>query len=98
MVKVIWSEQALDDVESICFFISRDSIQYAKSFAAKAFEAADQLALFPKHGRKVPEINKEEIREVILGNYRIIHRVTATKVVILTIHHGARLLDTAKLD
>jgi plasmid stabilization system protein ParE len=48
MVKVTWTDQALDDLDSICLFIARDSLQYAKLFAIRAFEATDRLELFPK--------------------------------------------------
>lgn len=46
MVKVTWTDQALDDLDSICLFIARDSLQYAKLFAIRAFEATDRLELF----------------------------------------------------
>ena len=97
MVKVIWTDQALDDLDSICLFIARDSFQYAKLFAIRAFESTDQLEIFPKAGRVVPEINREYIREIILGNYRIIYRIITKNVEILTIHHGARNFNFFRL-
>lgn len=44
-------------------------------FTIKVFEAVDRLELFPESGRVVPELNRKEIREVIIGNYRIIYRI-----------------------
>jgi len=38
------------------------------------------------------------IREVILGNYRIVYRTKQEFVEILTIYHGARLLNPRDLD
>ena len=98
MVKVTWTDQALDDLDSICLFIARDSIQYAKLFAIRAFEATDRLKLFPKSGRVVPEINREDIREIILVNYRIIYRIITEEVEILTVHHGAKPLEFSNLS
>ena len=98
MVKVTWTDQALDDLDSICLFIARDSIQYAKLFAIRAFEATDRLELFPKSGRVVPEINREDIRGIILGNYRIIYRIITEEVEILTVHHGAKLIGFNNLS
>lgn len=98
MVKVTWINQALDDLDSICLFIARDSLQYAKLFANRAFEATDHLELFPKSGRVVPEINRNDIREIILGNYRIIYRIIPEEVEILTIHHGARPLESKNIS
>lgn len=97
MVKITWTDQAIDDLDSICLFIARDSFQYAKLFANRAFEATDRLKLFPKSGRVVPEINHEDIREVVLGNYRIIYRIITEEVEVLTVHHGAKPLEPNNL-
>ena len=43
----------------------------------------------------MPEVGRKEIREIILGNYRIIYRLQQEEAEILTVYHGARLL---KLD
>jgi plasmid stabilization system protein ParE len=93
MVKVTWTDQSLDDLDAICLFIARDFLEYAKLFAIRAFEATDRLETFPKSGRVVPEIGREDIREIILGNYRIIYRIVTEEVEILTVHHGAKPLE-----
>ncbi len=92
MVQVSWTDQALEDLKAICLFISRDSPRIAELFADKIFAATDRLVNFPLMGRIVPELNQKDIREIIHGNYRIIYRVLGSKVEILTVHHGARLL------
>jgi len=45
----------------------------------------------------VPEAEDPVIREVILGNYRIVYRTHKELVEILTVNHGARLLDPRDL-
>jgi addiction module RelE/StbE family toxin len=97
MVKITWTDQALEDLEAICLYIARDALQYAKIFAIRAFEATDRLEKFPLSGRIVPEVGHEDIREIILGNYRIIYRIIPKEVEILTVHHGSRLLDPSVL-
>lgn len=97
MVKITWTDQALNDLEAICLFINRDSPHYAKIFANRAFESTDRLERFPLSGRIVPEIDNPDIREIILGNYRIIYRVLPKEVEILTVHHGAKLIDSLNL-
>jgi toxin ParE1/3/4 len=94
MAKVTWTEQALEDLEAVCLFIARDTPRYAELFADQVFKATDRLGDFPLSARVVPEIGRENIREIILGNYRIIYRVLPKEVEILTVHHGARELDT----
>ena len=45
----------------------------------------------PELGRIVPELELENIRELIEGNYRIIYRKSEKQIIeILTIHHSAR--------
>ena len=97
MAEVNWTLQALDDLESICLFIGRDSPQAAAVFAQRAFRSTDPLVDFPRLGRVVPELEIENIREIILGNYRLIYRVQDEQAQVLTVHHGARLLDVGKL-
>ena len=97
MAVVNWTVQALDDLDAICEFIARDAPRYAQLFAIQAFETVDRLEMFPLSGRVVPEINRKEIREVILGNYRIVYRLKEEETEILTVHHGAQLLTADKL-
>jgi len=96
VVKISWTEQALEDLEAICLFIARDAPRYAAVFTDQVFVAVDRLQKFPLSGRVVPELEREEIREIIFKNYRIIYRVHREEVEILTIHHGAKLLNSSQ--
>ncbi len=98
MAKIKWTPQSLDDIEAISNFIARDSTYYASIFTVEVFEVVENLDLFPKSGRIVPELNRKEIREVILGNYRIIYRVKEKIVEILTVYHSARLLKSENIE
>ncbi len=98
MAKIKWTPQSLGDIDAIASFIARDSNYYARMFTAKVFDTVKHLKLFPKSGRIVPELNRRVIREVILGNYRIIYRIKEELVEILTVYHSARLLDIDKIE
>ena len=97
MAEVRWTPQAADDLESITDFIAQDSPYYAQLFATDIINAVERLSSFPNLGRMVPEKNDPIIREIIFGNFRIVYCVKAKVVELLTIHHGARLLDPLKL-
>jgi addiction module RelE/StbE family toxin len=97
MVEVIWSPQSLRDVESIAAFIAEDSEQYASLFIQDVLQSVDRLADFPESGRIVPELNDSSIREIIFGNYRVICRIKRKSIGIVTVRHGARILDSSKL-
>ena len=73
MVKVIWTESALSDLNDIGEFIAKDSVRYAELTVTKLFESADILETHPKAGKKVPELNNNSFRELIRGSYRIIY-------------------------
>lgn len=98
MARLIWTTQALEDVEAICQFIARDAPRYAQVFATQVFEAVERLQTFPKAGRSVPEVGQENIREIIHGNYRIIYRLTNDVIQILTVYHSSRLLDPSQFS
>ncbi|HMP07338.1 MAG TPA: type II toxin-antitoxin system RelE/ParE family toxin [Lacipirellulaceae bacterium] len=46
---------------------------------------------FPEAGRIVPELDRADVREVLIGSYRIVYLVGSDVVHILTVFHGARL-------
>jgi len=93
MVRINWTDQALDDIENIAQFIEKDSSKYANIQVQRFFNKAEILLTHPNAGRIVPEINENYLRELIQGAYRIIYRiVTDNKIDIITIHHSRRLL------
>ncbi len=91
MVRVNWTDQALDDIENIAQFIEKDSPKYAHIQVQRFFDKVKILETHPHAGRIVPEINREDLRELIQGNYRIVYRVVAdTLIDIITVHHSRR--------
>jgi addiction module RelE/StbE family toxin len=92
MVKIIWTDLAVDDLKLIHEYISKDSKKYADRLIEKLLERVDQLENFPKSGRIVPEFNLATLRELIEGNYRIIYKVFPSQVTIIRVHHAARQL------
>lgn len=97
MVQIRWTPQAADDLDAIAEYIARDSSHFAGLVVADILQAVDRLTDFPDSGRIVPEVGNKSIREVLLGSYRIIYRRGNEAVEMLTVHHGARLLDPERL-
>ena len=52
----------------------------------------EQIASFPMSGRKVPEYEADDIREIIEKPYRIIYRIKPEQIDVLTIVHCSQLL------
>ena len=97
MVEVRWTPQATHDLDAIVVFISNDSPHYARLFVVDLFQAVERIAEFPHSGRVVPELGDPGVREIILGSYRLVYRLKKRHAELLTVHHGARLLDPGKL-
>jgi toxin ParE1/3/4 len=92
MAHLVWSPQAAADLEALCEYIARDSPEYARVFARQVLVLVESIPDHPQAGRIVPEMDSPDLRERILGNYRIIYRLKKDAVEIVTIIHGARLL------
>ena len=92
MGRLKWTIQAVEDIEAIYEFIAKDSISYARLFTKDILQSVKRLDNFPKSCRIVPDLSNKNIREIILGNYRIIYRIKPDLVEILTVYHSARLL------
>ncbi len=92
MASVLWTLGARDDLRDIIEFIARDSPTYAASTAERVLEAVDRLRKYPKMGRVVPEYVDESIRELIVGNHRIVYRIRRQRVGIVAVVHGSRNL------
>ncbi|WP_192823360.1 type II toxin-antitoxin system RelE/ParE family toxin [Rufibacter sp. LB8] len=93
MAAVIWTAQALEDINAIAEYIAADSPKYAAITVQKFFSKAAMLETLPNSGRVVPELNNPSIRELLEGNYRIIYQITPQgQVQVLTVHHSARQL------
>jgi toxin ParE1/3/4 len=52
------------------------------------------LEKFPLAGRKVPEFEDENLRELIAYSYRIIYRVEVPEVIVAAVIHGKRNLES----
>lgn len=90
MAKITWSPSAIDDINSIADFISRDSPDNAALFIDRIIESTNQLKDFPFSGRIIPEIDNELCREIIYGAYRIMYKIENDDIWITGIVHGAR--------
>jgi plasmid stabilization system protein ParE len=71
VTRVIWTRQAVEDVEAIKAYVARDSERYAGLLAERLVAAVGRLEWFPHTGRIVPEVGDDSLREVIYGNYQV---------------------------
>ena len=62
----------------------------AQKWIERLRKRARSAASSPRAGRHVPEVEREDVREVILGAYRIVYRVLDGTIHVLTVFEGHR--------
>jgi toxin ParE1/3/4 len=93
-MNVFWTNKAIEQLTSIHRYHAQISPQYATRLVDLITKRSQQIGTFPNSGRILPEINLEQIREVIEANYRIIYYVGSDRVDILAVVHGAKNLSS----
>ena len=96
-MKLFWANTAKRDLVSIFIFIAADNPAAAKRLVNRIRERARNATLSPLASRIVPELSRDDIRELIEGNYRIVYQVFPERLLILTVFEGHRLLSPLPL-
>ena len=89
-MKVHWTETAEGHLDAIYAYIAQDSPRYALRMVDRLTRRSQQIADFPLSGRKVPEYEMDQIREVIEGPYRIIYYIKPDQIDVLAVIHGSQ--------
>ena len=73
-------------------------MRYASITINRIYDRAQILSRQPLSGRIVPEFDDQKIRELIIGNYRLVYLIINEEYVeILRIYNSARLLKKKSL-
>ena len=91
-MKVHWTRNAVGHLANIYEYISLNSPTYAKRTVDKITRRSEQITDQPYSGRKVPEYDAEDIRELIEKPYRIIYRIKPDQIDVVAVIHGAQLM------
>lgn len=91
MRKILWSPQALRDLEGIRDYIAIDSSRYAALVIERIVNGVERLSTFPESGRMVPELNDPSVREVIVRPFRVVYRLKPGLVEIATVFRASRM-------
>ena len=89
-MKIKWTSPAIASLKAIEDYISLDSEYYARLVTEKIIRHIDKIEDFPEVGRVVAEYGREDVREVVTMNYRIVYHLHSDSVVILNIIHSSR--------
>lgn len=97
-MKLFGTETAKQDLIAIRKYISADNPTVAKRWIGRLRQRARNSLHAPLAGRIVPELAREDIRELIEGNYRVVYQVFDDRLVILTVFEGHQLLKQGGLE
>jgi plasmid stabilization system protein ParE len=90
---VTWSPLADRQVDDMVERIAHEDPIAALRWLERLLGRIRALACFPDCGRMVPEIQREDIREIIVSPCRVIYRRRDGSVEIIAIRHQARAFD-----
>jgi toxin ParE1/3/4 len=95
--KIIWSEDAADDLEDLIqYIISKSGKEVARLIYDRIIAKIEKLSTYPEVGRLVPELNiigNTEIHEIIESPWRIIYRIDDKVINIITVIDGRRNVE-----
>ncbi len=88
------------DVSEIWDYIAQDNSDAATAFVLRMEEQINTLERFPE---RCPLVRENELlgtayRHLVYGNYRTISKIVESRVIIMRVLHGARMLDMELLE
>jgi addiction module RelE/StbE family toxin len=89
-MRVHWTDTAQAHLNAIREYIAQDSAEYANRTIDRLTRRSQQIADFPISGRRVPEYDMDQVREVIETPYRIIYHIKPDQIDVLAVMHEAR--------
>jgi plasmid stabilization system protein ParE len=94
MVEVIWTQNATDEIVRIAEYLERYSEYYASMIVKRLYEKVAVLKQFPILGRVISEMQEDQYRELIEGNYRIMYEILDEEMILIQRKlHSSRFFD-----
>jgi plasmid stabilization system protein ParE len=101
MAQVIWTEPALNDLDSIADYIALDKPDAAARLVQRIFAHVEKLATHPELGSRIPELLPgSRYRQLVDTPCRLFyrHEQSSGKVFILGVMRSERLFDAGLLE
>ena len=96
-MKLVWSALATQRALEAVDYIAQDRPRVAAAWLETLLERVALLRQFPLQGAIVREIGQPAYREILHAPYRIVYRVDAARVVILTLRHVRQAWDAGEI-
>lgn len=92
-MKVVFTRQAENDLESIADFIAADNPERAVSFVCDLRHSCLSLADMPEAFPLAQRYKEADVRRRVHGNFLILFRIGQDAVEVLRVVHGARDIE-----
>ena len=92
MSRLRWTQRAQSDLLEIARFIARHNPEAARRWVAMLRKRARAAARMPRAGRRVPELGRDDVREVVVRRYRIVYQLSPDGIVVLVVFESHRQL------
>ncbi len=86
-----WSQRGRDTLRETARHIALENPGAARRWIQRIRRRANEAAAMPLAGRKVPELGREDVREVFVGAYRIVYQTDGKGALVLVVFEGHRL-------
>lgn len=97
MVNINIEIEAKADLKQIQEYISKDSIYYANKTINEIINKTEYLLMFPYMGRKIPEFDNTNFRELIYKSYRILYKVNSNIYILNVFQHSRDFLNSVNI-
>jgi len=98
MARIVWTEPALQDLETIADYISLDKSDAARKLVRRIFERVQTLRRFPRMGSVPAEISDLPYRQLVVGPCRVFYRIDGQRLYIVHVMRGEQMLRREKLE
>jgi len=92
MVRLIWTDEALDGLNQIAEYIAVSNSQAAKKLVQTVFEKVSRVERFPESERVPLELSESRYREVVVSPCRVFYKIDGDQVFVLYVFREEREL------
>lgn len=93
-MKILISDPAFNDLEAIREYYLEEGVpQIGVEFVSEIIRHIETLSTNPEIGRKVPEFNEKNIRELIYSHFRIVYLNEEKTIHVIRVWRSERLLN-----
>jgi toxin ParE1/3/4 len=98
MAEIVWTEPALQDLDSIADYIALDNPEAARQLVRRVFGHVEQLAAHPDSGSRPRELRGSRYRQIVEPPCRVLYRHEGHRVYVLYVMRAERRLRPSRVS